>query len=104
MFRLKDLNGKKLLERSEEYFSERAGKAVSVSDWCSWLGISLEEWHEVRGRAGLKQPARRIETRIRALVEVDEKRPATVTTLLLKQFAENEPIGERVEFVLKVVE
>ncbi|MDR2606392.1 MAG: hypothetical protein LBC38_03820 [Oscillospiraceae bacterium] len=100
MIKTKGLTGKRLSEVSEGYFAERVGKAVSVSDWCSWLGISLEEWQDLKKQDGLKLASKRIETKIRALVEVDEKRPATVTTLLLKQFAENE--GEEVVFKLRV--
>jgi len=96
------MNARSLTEKSEEYFGKRKGKAVSVSDWCSWMGISLEEWQELRGRQGLKVAAKRIETKIRAKMEVDVKRPATVTTLLLKQLTESENREEPVLFTLKV--
>ena len=91
---------KSLSEKAEKYFNERDGNCVSIADFCSALNISIEEWQELSERKSLRLLAKRIETRIRANVENDSSRPATITSLILKQLSEEE--RNKVEFILRI--
>jgi hypothetical protein len=96
------MTSKRLTEAAQEYFNKRKGGSVSISDLCAAIGISLEEWQTLGERKGLRQTVKRIETKVRAMVENDLKRPATITSLLLKQLADEESGKPKVEFVLTV--
>jgi hypothetical protein len=94
-------SSRSLEDRCRRYFAAREGEPVSLADLCAYLNIALEEWGELAELPETRRTVKRVETRLRAAIERDVKRPAALTSLLLKQLYESEP--PHVEFMLTIL-
>jgi hypothetical protein len=95
------LSGKKLTEAASVYLDTQADSKIGISDFCVKLGISVQEWREMLEDPKISKAARRVETRIRAAMESDWERPVSLTSLLLKQFDQQDK--EKADDTVKII-